>query len=199
VKYQRGTILKNISKLICFIFLLFIISPPTIDAASSVHSVQALQMLLKTNLKIKADDARKSISYCSDETCEVIQSPTEVSYLELGDFTYLYLFYFSTYKTLEKTSDESEPFRMAGKEYIQEITDRNIGECTEENKNKLAGCILLTLSSKNNIQIYSSRFEKGIENLTPIHLQEILKTDSTEKVTPPKTTPPLTEPQTLKP
>jgi hypothetical protein len=88
---------------------------------------------------------------------------------------------------------------MAGKEYIQEITDRNIGECTEENKNKLAGCILLTLSSKNNIQIYSSRFEKGIENLTPIHLQEILKTDSTEKVTPPKTTPPLTEPQTLKP
>ena len=177
-----------------YIITIYVVFLPNIACANEVNSVQALQIMIKTNLKIKANDTHKFIEYCPDQTCEIIQAPISTWYQSIGDFSYLYLYYFSPYDALKKTSDESEPFRKAGTKYIKDITKRNRGECEEKDDKDLASCILRTMSSKNNIQIYSSRHEKGIENLTPLNLREILKTNSSEQITPEKPKRTLTEP-----
>ena len=136
--------MKILFKLTSILFIVFcLVSIDITDTyAASIHSVQALQMLLKSKFKIKADDVRKSISYCPNETCDVIQAPTAVSYQEIGDFSYLYLFYFSAYSELNKKTDESESFRVAGKKFIKAIAERNRGECQGQNEKELTNGVI---------------------------------------------------------
>lgn len=100
------------------------------------------------------------ISYCPDNTCDVIRAPKQVSREVLGDFTLLWLYYASGYIYLKGFVQVDAPPLVAA------ALDRRSGGCRRESEFVLASCVLSTIAESNKIRLAFRRSDEGatVEN-----------------------------------
>lgn len=142
---------------------------PTCLAASadSVNPIQALSKNFPNSIRIETDD-RLSIEFCPDNTCEIFISNKKTFIDKLRDFTYVYLYFFSTYYILEEWRKGEEPTNIA-RRILSKIPYQ---DCRREAEHETARCLLLRLSREGRIKMYFVRYDEGQRNVVE---QDILE------------------------
>jgi hypothetical protein len=95
------------------------------------------------------------VSYCPDNTCDVIRAPKDMSRAALGDFTLLWLYYASGYIYLQRFVETDAP------PYVQQVLERRSGSCLREPELTLASCVLSTMAASNKLRLSFRRSDEG--------------------------------------
>lgn len=103
----------------------------------------------------------QSIEFCPDNTCDLFVAATSVSNQALGDFIYLYLYFFSDYNFLSEWRDRSDATFVAQKI----IGDSKYKRCKQSDNVKTARCIALNLSRNSRIQLFSVRYDEEVRTV----------------------------------
>ena len=108
------------------------------------------------------------VSYCPDETCDVIRAPRGVSREVMGDFALLWLYYASGYVYLKRFVEIDAP------PYARAVLQRRSGSCPQERELTLASCVLSTLARDNKLRPSFRRSDEGATVETPRTINESL-------------------------
>ena len=95
------------------------------------------------------------VSYCPDNTCDVIRAPKDMSRAALGDFTLLWLYYASGYIYLQRFVETDAP------PYVQQVLERRSGSCPREPELALASCVLSTIAVSDKLRLFFRRSDEG--------------------------------------
>jgi hypothetical protein len=135
-------------------------APTTFAAEPALLEVIPSLLAKNTNLEHHGFSARLLkndwvISYCPDNTCDVIRAPKQVSRAVLGDFSLLWLYYASGYIYLKGFIEIDAPPLVAA------ALDRRSGGCRREPEFALASCVLSTMAESNKIRLAFRRSDEG--------------------------------------
>ena len=108
------------------------------------------------------------VSYCPDNTCDVIRAPKDASRAALGDFTLLWLNYASGYIYLQRFVETDAP------PYVHEVLERRSGSCPRTPELTLASCVLSNMAESNKLRLSFRRSDEGATVDTPKGIRESL-------------------------
>ena len=112
----------------------------------------------------------KSIEYCPDNTCDRFVAKNVVAEKNLGDFVYLYLYFFSDYYVLKDwRASEKSSATVRGL-----LNDPQYAKCLSKVDGDSARCILRGLSVGNKIQLYNVRHDEGKIHKTRISITKTI-------------------------
>jgi hypothetical protein len=95
------------------------------------------------------------ISYCPDNTCDVIRAPKRVPRKVLGEFSLLWLYYASGYVYLKRFHEVDAP------PFVAEVLERHIQGCVKESEYAMASCVLTRMAVENKIRLAFRRYDEG--------------------------------------
>lgn len=134
---------------------------PIQTSASTKPPIEPIQALLEKtqNLGAKSLSVRKKnsqweISFCPDNTCDVIRAPLAADPKAVADFTLLYLFYGSSYVYLKQFVLKDAP------SFARSTLERLKGTCRGDEV-EVASCAMLAVAKSNRIAIAFSRTDEG--------------------------------------
>jgi len=112
----------------------------------------------------------KLLEFCPDNTCHGFSASGTVSKSTLGEFAFLYIYYFSDYYALPE---------WRAKEQVKETADHVLSKpsyrrCRKESGKESARCILLNLSSQGRIKLLFIRYDEGKRNVVPEDIRQQL-------------------------
>lgn len=111
------------------------------------------------------------VSFCPDNTCNIIRAPGSTPANAIGDFSALYLYYVSGYIYLKSF------YNTDAKPYIPSILERNSARCQGMAEFSQAACVLNSLAKKHSIRIAFSRLDEGGADETKLDVADELKED----------------------
>jgi hypothetical protein len=116
------------------------------------------------SMEVKKDKNGWQVSFCPDNTCNIIRAPSKTPREVIRDFTPLYLCYASGYVYLKQFAlEDAKPFAT-------EILARNKSRCIVSSEYGLASCVLLDLAKRHKISVSFSRAYEGAVLETPLIL-----------------------------
>ncbi len=102
-----------------------------------------------------------SVSYCPDQTCDVIRAPGTTSSKTMSDFALIYLYYVSDYAYLKD-------FVLRARPHVLKALERNNGNCRRSSEFARAACVLSTVARKNGMKFRLQRYDEGRMNETEL-------------------------------
>lgn len=136
-----------------------------VDKAESGNQSQKLP-LLPSEAILSVDKNRTLIRYCPDNTCNIIEAPPSVDKVAFKDFSVLFFSYASGYIYLDKSFDGKTPFRYRSQKKVREIISRLRQGCDGDDL-AIVSCIMQRLARDHEIKTGFSRFDEGVEAITP--------------------------------
>ena len=135
------------------------ITLPIHPAASGDESFDPLRELSKhSQITIRTEsDSRLSIEFCPLNTCDLFVANGETTLDDLGDFAFIYIFYFRKSYVMQEWQKSEEPARVARQILAK---DRYQG-CKRESEAEAGRCVLRRLSGGNGITYYFVRYDEG--------------------------------------
>jgi hypothetical protein len=126
-------------------------------AETSTNSLQLIPRLLAKSpissdpvFVAKKDKKGWMVSFCPDNTCDVIRAPSATPANTIGDFSAIYLYYVSGYVYLKDFyTTDARPF-------MPNILERNSATCTGLSEFAQAACVLNDLAKKYSFKIATS-------------------------------------------
>ena len=120
------------------------------------------------------------IKYCPDNTCDIISAPHATDEQVFKDFAVLFFSYASGYIYLEKSYDNTTPYRKQTKDKVKEIIARQKNECKGEEL-AVVSCIMQRLARDYNISASFSRFDEDKNVVTTYDPQDVFSLKSLQK------------------
>ncbi len=143
--------------------LLFIILASTPSVAGPDPDMLQLipKLLAKTpGLESPCFEAKKGnkeweVSFCPDNTCDVIRVPSSTPASVIGDFTLLYLYYASGYIYLKNF------YLVDARPYVPAVLARYSGKCPKSPELATAACVMNSLAAQHAIRLSFRRSDEG--------------------------------------
>ncbi len=95
------------------------------------------------------------ISFCPDNTCEVIHAPAGTPEEKVGDFAFLYLYYASGYVYLK------DFYLHHGRPYVSAALTRNAGSCNQPEEFARAACVMTSLAKRYHFRVGTRTYDEG--------------------------------------
>jgi hypothetical protein len=127
---------------------------------------------------LKYKNHGKVLEFCPDNTCHGFSASKNVPRVELEDFAFLYIYYYSDYYALPEWRTKEQVTKTAD----QLLSKPSYRQCQKGTARESARCILLNLSSKGKIRLLFIRYDEGKRNVVPEDIRE----EVTEKGSPPQ-------------
>lgn len=137
--------------------------------------------VLPTEAVLKIDRSNKVIKYCPDNTCDIITAPRSIDERDFEDFAVLFFSYASGYVYLDKSYDDTVPYRQQTRDKVKDIIARQGKGCEGESL-AVVGCIMQRLARDYKIKTAFSRFDEGVNVVTPYDPQEQFSLKSLRKI-----------------
>jgi hypothetical protein len=163
--------LGGLKLLLLFVF----VSVSRFSAASDstqeqIDSMQRLHTDFGERIRMHRNDKR-SIEFCPDNTCDFFVRNRAVSDDSMGDFIYLYLYFFSDYYFLKEWREE----KVVAAAIRKLLDKREYEKCgSPENVDK-ARCVERYLSRNNRIKLYSVRYDENVRHVEPKNIHKVTK------------------------
>lgn len=154
---------------------LLLITASAADAAQNYKTP-----LLPSKAISKTEKNNRIIEYCPDNPCEIISTPRSTDKQVFEDFAVLFFSYASGYIYLEKSYDNTIPYRKQTKDKVKEIIARQRNECKGEEL-AVVSCIMQRLARDYKIRASFSRFDEGKDVITPYDPQDEFSLKSLQK------------------
>ncbi len=164
------------------VFLIIaLISTPSVAASDEDLLPLIPRLLAKTpglnssSFQAERGDKEWQISFCPDNTCDVIRLPRGTPASVVGDFTLLYLYYASGYIYLKNF------YRIDARPYVPAVLARYSAACPKSLELAAAACVMSDLATQYSIRISDRRFDEGHteetiidpkKELSEVHLRE---------------------------
>jgi len=127
-------------------------------------------------LVARRTDAGWRVSYCPDNTCEIIKAPSAANAQDLADFTFLYLYYASGYVYLEDFC------LKGGKLNAAMILESHKDHCSATGEFGKASCVLGKLARRTGVSLSFGRKDLGQYGEQAEDIQEALAERSISSV-----------------
>lgn len=130
-----------------------------------------LQKAFGDRLDFSVTRKRYRISYCPDNTCDIIEMPQKVGHRVMTDFVYLHTMYLNDY-AVDAVSEFKE---RQSSQTVRSILDRYAGAC--DRSEKYERCVIETMMKIYKIDLRFSRFDEGATHegpYTPPELKMVL-------------------------
>lgn len=136
-------------------------------ANADSNPLSQLQERFPDSIKIHAD-ARQSLEFCPDNTCDLFVTKSSTSVGQLSDFALLYLFFFSDYLVLADWRAED-----SAKGSVVEVLKKYQGDkCANNSDVVTAQCLLRNWSTRSAIRLYWVRFDERGRHLQARSIRE---------------------------
>lgn len=122
------------------------------------------------NSVVLKKDKRTALEFCPDNTCDVFISNRETSLVDLKDFAYLFIFFYSDYYVLQDWRNKESATKMM--RLI--ISKPQYQSCRKTTEHETARCILIQLSNKGRIKSSAIRYDENKRNVTDRNLMDEL-------------------------
>jgi len=138
--------------------------------AADMRSLGFLSEIAPSGLEYHVTKKLKTVKYCPDNTCNILEAPASIPNAVFNDFAFLFLSYASGYIYLKEPFDNSRPFLETSKKFLPQVVERRKHHCNGD-EFEIASCILNKMAKEYSIKIYFSRFDEG-ENIKELEKQE---------------------------
>jgi len=149
-----------VSSVLTAILILSFLCSPEIAVATDLRLLGSLSEIAPTGLEYRVTKELKVVTYCPDNTCDIIEAPSAIDNEILNDFTLMFLAYASGYIYLKKPFDKSRPFLEQAKGHLPNVIEKRRNRCRGD-EIEVASCILNNIANTHGIRIYFSRFDEG--------------------------------------
>jgi hypothetical protein len=119
------------------------------------------QLLAKSNkcaldntFKVTRTKAQWVVTFCIDNTCDILRTPLRTPRNIVSDFALLWLYYTSSSICLES-------FETDAQSLVESIVERYSKECPPKTEDVTASCILTTLATRHSISLAFRRYPEG--------------------------------------
>jgi hypothetical protein len=147
-------------------------------AETNISTLKLIPQLLSKSPHLSGSvfDAKNSksgwiVSFCPDNTCNIIRAPRATPANAIGDFSALYLYYVSGYVYLKSF------YNTDARPYMPSILERNAAKCQSSAEFAQAACVLNGLAKKHSIKIAFSRLDEGSAQETKLDVANELNED----------------------
>jgi hypothetical protein len=111
------------------------------------------------------------LEFCPDGTCDGFVVSGTMSITTLGDFAYLYEYYFSDYTFLGEWRGKEEARNTAERV----LSKPEYSNCKSDSEREAARCVLLDLSRGGHVRLIFVRYDEGARSVVPRDLAQQLR------------------------
>jgi hypothetical protein len=144
-----------------FLLLTILASTPSV-AGPDPDMLQLIPQLLDRTpglespaFKAKKGSKEWEVSFCPDNTCDVIRAPRSTPASVIGDFSLLYLYYASGYIYLKRFC------LVDARPYVPVVLARYSGKCPKSPELATAACVMKGLVTQHAIRLSFRRSDEG--------------------------------------
>ena len=158
--------------MICRRVLMFLISfVVTSVTAMTLDLEKYLASLPEGPVIFKREHTYWSVSYCPDNTCDLMQISTSVKEEEVRRLGLGFFIYFSGYIYLNQWQDEAR----RNEEVQTELQLLSTAACQLRYRRQLVECRFRELASRGKLKVFAVRFDEGKKRRIRLRLSDVLR------------------------
>jgi len=127
--------------------------------------------VVEHGFKVARTKTQWVVTYCPDNTCDVIRAPLQTPRQGIGDFALLWLYYASGYIYLEQFEVDAQPL-------VESTIERYSKDCPASTEEARAACVLSALATRSNVRLAFRRSDEGATGEQKVDPKEKISVDA---------------------